>query len=146
MRQFGSLSLSYVTLTGLLSVVGGGSLVLSGCDVRVSAAVTANGGTVSLNSCTLRTNSLDTRNGSVLTLTAMVVSAAAAADAASHLQGVGSAVHFVSVTIPVIAVDLTATVSVDADNNKVNDPPNVLGGTFVTLCPCTVSNGGNCVG
>ena len=39
-RQFGSLSLSYVTLTGLLSVVVvGGSLVLSSCDVRVSAAV-----------------------------------------------------------------------------------------------------------
>ena len=49
--QFGSLSLSNVSLAAALSVTGGGSLSLSGCVL--AAAITVDGGTASLDSCSV---------------------------------------------------------------------------------------------
>eukprot|EP01052_Picozoa_sp_SAG31_P003088 SAG31_NODE_115_length_24128_cov_47.693912_11_plen_1303_part_00 len=130
-EQFGSLALSRVRLAGALSIAGGGSLALSGCDLAasISSIVVTRGGSLSLASLALPAQSLGT---AMLGLS----------EASSRLQ-----LESVTVVEHPEWGALTGSVT-KAEAGLEFDPPNFVPAVFFVVLsgPCTVDEGGRCVG
>jgi hypothetical protein len=133
-QERGSLALAYVTVLGDLTVLGGAAASLSGCALGVSVGLTtSDGGSLSLSS------------------TSMPFGVLVAAQA--QLSGAGSTLRLTAVTVPDQPSGgvLTGTATVQADGSKASDPPDwgrskAVAFFIVSSGPCTVSDGGRCVG
>lgn len=92
--------------------------------------------------------------GGSLSLASMVVSAAVLGAAEGQLSGAGSVLRLSGVTVPEVPDwgVLTITTTVEADGSKTNEPATPFNGHArsswftVTSGPCTISDGGRCVG
>eukprot|EP01043_Picozoa_sp_COSAG02_P010643 COSAG02_NODE_378_length_23535_cov_35.310164_14_plen_865_part_00 len=94
--------------------------------------------------------SFTTVDGSI-SITSMDISVASLASAMAQLSGVGNTLRLDSVNVPdspTRAALTTVVMSVAANGSKAVDPPNGFGGPFFVVAsgPCTVSEGGRCVG
>jgi hypothetical protein len=132
-EERGSLSVSYTTMQSDLTVLGGGTSSFNGCTLGALASLTVhNGGSLSLIS------------------TAMPFSVLVSAQA--QLSGAGSTLHLSAVTLsdqPGWGA-LTGAATILADGSKTIEPPEwgvaTSASFIVTSGPCTVSDGGRCVG
>jgi hypothetical protein len=129
-QERGSLALTHMLLQSAIHVLAGGSASLSGCTLVASASLAASGG------------------GS-LSLASMAMPAAVLSNAMGTLTGVGSTLRLDTVTVLEApdAVSGIMTIASGSDSPKAFGRSNPFGGTFaVASGPCTVSNGGRCVG
>ena len=115
-------------------------------------SLTVGGGTqLSLTGCTLDVSvSLTMSSGGSLSLASMAVPGAVLGVVEAQLSGAGSTLRLSAVTLPEQPEvgELKGTMTVEADGSKTIDPP-AFGQTvpFLVLSgPCTVSDGGRCVG
>ena len=151
-QERGSLSLAYVTVEIDRIVLGGGSLTRQASVMSGSVSVTD--GTASLSGCTLdaSVSLTTTAGGGALSLASMAVPGAVLGAAQAQLGGGGSTLRLTVRTVSeaLAAGELTGTMTVEAGGSKTIDPPTLfdsLPGVFtVTSGPCTVSDGGRCVG
>ena len=154
-QERGSLALAGVVVAGPVSVLGGGTASLSGCVLEDSV-------------------SLMTTSGS-LSLASVAVPATVLGAAQNQLSGAGSTLRLAMVTVPELpdVGELAGTMTVGGDGSKAVDPPRFgqqnpgiftvswgcsdTGGTMNCgpgrctsdgndIPPCTVSEGGRCVG
>ena len=131
-QERGVLSVTYVTVQGDLTVLGGATASLSGCTLDAWISPTTSGG------------------GS-LSLASMAVPAVVLGAAEAQLSGAGSTLRLAAVTLPEYPDlgALTGTLTGLSFRSKTIDPPSFGGppGTFaVSSGPCAVSDGGRCVG
>eukprot|EP01046_Picozoa_sp_COSAG06_P038786 COSAG06_NODE_4509_length_4193_cov_11.274792_2_plen_387_part_00 len=133
---------------GSFTVQERGSLALTGVAVEGAISVLG-GGTASLSRCTLEDSvSLTTTGGGSLSLASMAVPASVLGEVGRTLSGVGSILRLDVVTVPEVpGLEATGTVLVGTDGSKADDPPGSFPGFFLVFSgPCTVSEGGRCVG
>lgn len=172
-QERGALTLAYVAVDGALSLVGG-ILTLQSCVVSGNLSVTI--GTARLSRCTLGDTVVATTSvGGSLSLASMAVPAAVLAAAGHRLNDAGSTLRLSAVTMAEAPMgELTGTMTVEADGSKAIDPPGfgaapvfsvISGGTCTAyvdpsdengwtgeclrndgIPPCTVAEGGRCVG
>ena len=146
-QERGSLALTRLVLQSAIRVLAGGSLTMH--DSTFSDTITVFG-MASLTGCTLAASArLTASGGGSMSLALMAVPAATLRAAEDSLTGAGSTLRLDAVTwqeAPDVG-ELTGITTVDVDGAKSVNPPNFFGGTFaVSSGPCTVSEGGRCVG
>eukprot|EP01045_Picozoa_sp_COSAG04_P007564 COSAG04_NODE_398_length_14962_cov_39.977461_7_plen_308_part_00 len=165
----GSLALTAVLIQGAITVAAGASLTAQGSTFSDTLAVSGTmeahdtsfsntltvSGTASLSGCTLAASAtIDLGGGGSLSLASMAVPPAVLGAAERTLSGAGSTLRLDAVTVQEfpdlggLRGMISGIMTVAADGSKATEPQSFgVAPFFVVLSgPCTVSEGGRCVG